>query len=430
VILRGGVVATLDPPRVERADLRVEGGRIVERAPAIEAPPGEDVLEVGGGLVLPGLVNAHTHLYSALARGLPAPAQPPRTFVEVLERVWWRLDRALDEESIYLSGLVGAIDAARSGTTVLFDHHSSPSAIAGSLGTLRRAIEEVGLRSVLCYETTDRNGPDGRDRGLAENAAFAAAAGSDVTRAMIGAHASFTLGEDGLAAVARLARETGAGVHVHVAEDRVDVDDCRARYGESLPGRLARHGLRGPRALWAHCVHLPPDEAREASAAGGWIAHNPRSNMNNAVGYAGFGLAGRTALGTDGIDEDLLAEARAAFLKMREGGRPDAFEAALALLAGGHRLAAEVFGLPFGALQVGGPADLAVFDYHPPTELHADNLAGHLLFGLDRSHVASVLVAGRVVLRDRRLTGVDERAVLARARRAATELWGRMQALP
>jgi putative selenium metabolism protein SsnA len=430
VIVRGGVVATFDPPRVERADLRVDSGRIVERAPALTAAAGEEVLDAGGGLVLPGLVNAHTHLYSALARGMPPPAAAPRTFVEVLERVWWRLDRALDEESIFLSGLVGAIDAVRSGTTVLVDHHSSPSAISGSLGSLRRAIEEVGLRSVLCYETTDRNGPEGRQRGLAENAAFAAAAGSDTTRAMVGAHASFTLDEDGLAAVARVSRETGAGVHIHVAEDRADVLDCRARYGETLPERLARHGLRGPRALWAHCVHLGPDDAREVSAAGAWIAHNPRSNMNNAVGYAGFGLAGRVALGTDGIDEDLLAEARAAFLKMRDGGRADAYETTLALLAGGHRLAAEVFGLPFGALQPGGPADLVVFDYHPPTELHADNLAGHLLFGLDRSHVASVLVAGRVVLRDRRITGVDERAVAARARAAATALWGRMQALP
>lgn len=430
MILRGGIVAALDPPRVERVDLRVDGGRIVERASAIAPLPGEDVLDVAGGLVLPGLVNAHTHLYSALARGMPAPAVPPRTFVEVLERVWWRLDRALDLESVYLSGLSGAIDAARSGTTVLFDHHSSPSAITGSLAVLRRAIEEVGLRSVLCYETTDRNGPGGRDAGLAENAAFAAAAGSETTRAMIGAHASFTLGEDGLSAVARLSRETGAGVHVHVAEDRADVEDCRARYGESPAERLARHGLRGPRALWAHCVHLHPDDARAASAAGAWIAHNPRSNMNNAVGYPAFGLGGRTALGTDGIDEDLLAETRAAFLKMRDGGRADAFEAALALLVGGHRLAAEVFGLPFGALQPGGPADLVVFDYHPPTELHADNLAGHLLFGLDRSHVASVLVAGRVVLRDRRLPRIDERAVAARARKAATDLWGRMRALP
>jgi cytosine/adenosine deaminase-related metal-dependent hydrolase len=164
VIVRGGVVATLDPPRVERADLRVEGGRIVERAPAIEVPPGEDVLEAGGGLVLPGLVNAHTHLYSALARGMPAPAPPPRTFVEVLERVWWRLDRALDEESIYLSGLCGAIDAARSGTTVLFDHHSSPSAIAGSLGMLASA--GVGGR-VDVYEPVHGSAPDIAGTGLA-----------------------------------------------------------------------------------------------------------------------------------------------------------------------------------------------------------------------------------------------------------------------
>ncbi|HET9315150.1 MAG TPA: amidohydrolase family protein, partial [Vicinamibacteria bacterium] len=349
--------------------------------------------------------------------------------VEVLERVWWRLDRALDDESIYLSGLLGAMEAARSGTTLLVDHHSSPSFIRGSLGLLRRAIEDVGLRSVLCYEVTDRNGTEGRDEGLHENAAFAGEATGDLTRAMVGAHASFTLSEDSLARIAGLA-QAGSGVHIHVAEDRADVEDCLARYGETLPQRLARHGLRGPRSLWAHCVHLGPGDAAETAAAGGWIAHNPRSNMNNAVGYASCGQTGRVALGTDGMDQDVLAEMRAAFLKMRECNRGDAYSAAVALLAGGHRLAAALFGLPFGALAPGGPADLVVCDYDPPTELHADNLAGHLLFGLDRSHVSSVLVAGRFVLRDRRLAHVDERLVHERVRRAAGALWQRMQLLP
>jgi putative selenium metabolism protein SsnA len=430
VILRGGLLASLDPPRVERADLRLGQGRIVERGPSLPSIPGEPELDVTSRLILPGLVNAHTHLYSAMARGMPAPASPPRNFVEVLERVWWRLDRALDEESIYLSGLLGAMEAARSGTTLLIDHHSSPSFIQGSLGLLRRAIEDVGLRSVLCYEVTDRNGLAGRDEGLDENEAFVASADGDLTRGLVGAHASFTLGEESLARVGALAQRTGSGVHVHVAEDRADLEDCQARYGEPLPQRLARHGLHGPRALWAHCVHLSAGDAAAAMAAGGWIAHNPRSNMNNAVGYATFDHSGRLTLGTDGMDQDVLAEMRAAFLKMRERNRPDAYGAAVSLVAGGHRLAAALFGLPFGALAPGGPADLVVCDYDPPTELHADNLAGHLLFGLDRSHVSSVLVAGRFVLRDRRLANVDERNVNERVRRAASALWRRMQLLP
>jgi putative selenium metabolism protein SsnA len=430
VILRGGLVASRDPPRVERVDLRIDRGRIVERGQSLPSLPGAAELDVTNRLILPGLVNAHTHLYSALARGMPAPAPAPRNFVEVLERVWWRLDRALDDESIYLSGLLGAMEAARSGTTLLVDHHSSPSWIRGSLGLLRRAIEEVGLRSVLCYEVTDRNGTPGRDEGLEENAAFVADATGDLTRGLVGAHASFTLSDDSLARIGGLAQAAGVGVHVHVAEDRADVDDCRARYGETLPQRLARHGLRGPRALWAHCVHLDPDQAADAASAGGWIAHNPRSNMNNAVGYAALAPSGRLVLGTDGMDQDVLAEARAAFLKMREGHRPDAYGAAVALLTGGHRLAAALFGLPFGALGPGSPADLVVCDYDPPTELTADNLAGHLLFGLDRSHVSSVLVAGRFVLRERRLANVDERNVNERIRRAAKALWHRMTLLP
>jgi putative selenium metabolism protein SsnA len=426
MLVKGAMVATLDPPRVEPGDLRIAQGRITERGSTLTPHDGEEVLTREGALVLPGLVNAHTHLYSALARGMPGPGAPPRTFVEVLERVWWRLDRALDEESVYLSGLVGAIEAALSGTTLLIDHHSSPGFISGSLAALQRAVEEVGLRSVLCYEGTARNGPEGRQAGLAENAAFGAREESPLTKGMIGAHASFTLGEEALAALGALAERTGRSVHIHVAEDRADVEDCLAHYGEAVPARLHRHGLLTARALFAHCVHLTESEVGFVHTNGGWIAHNPRSNMNNHVGYANTEALRRGALGTDGMDEDLLAEARAAFLKMRDAGRPDAFGATLELLAGGHRLAAALFGLPFGKLDQGGPADLVVFDYRSPTPLHADNLAGHLLFGLDRSHVRDVMVAGRFVVRERQVQTVDAAAAYARAREAARALWDRM----
>jgi putative selenium metabolism protein SsnA len=429
MLLRGATLLALDPPSAEAADLRVEGERIVARGAGLSPSAAEEVVPLDGALVLPGLVNAHTHLYSALARGMPGPKAHPRNFVEILERVWWRLDRALDEESVHLSGLVGAVEAALSGTTVLVDHHASPSFIRGSLTALRRAIEEVGIRSVLCYEVTDRNGTEGRDLGIEENVALLRSGTSALTRGMVGAHASFTLSEESLARLAGAVRDTGSSLHVHVAEDLADVEHCRSAHGCSLPERLSRHGLVASRTILAHCVHLTPSEVEDVHARGGWVAHNPRSNMNNFVGYAPTSAMKRAALGTDGMDEDMLAEARTAFLKMRDAGRPDAFSAALQLLAGGHRLAAALFGLPFGQLDAGAPADLVVLDYAAPTPLHSGNVGGHLLFGLDRSHVASVMVAGRWVVRDRRVVNVDVQRAYERARAAAQALWSRMEKL-
>jgi putative selenium metabolism protein SsnA len=426
MLLKDARLATFDPPRVDEADLRIEGDRIVERGRPLARRPGEEFVELDGGVVMPGLVNAHTHLYSALARGMPGPPAAPRSFLEVLQRVWWRLDRALDADSVHLSGLVGAVEAARSGTTLIIDHHSSPSFIRGSLGELQRALEEVGLRSALCYEVTDRNGREGRDLGVEENVTFARERASPLTRGLVGAHASFTLGDEALQMLARAVAETGSSIHIHVAEDRVDVEDARARHGGTVVERLDRHGLLASRALLAHCVHLGGEEVQAVHAKGCWIAHNPRSNMNNAVGYAPTAELRRAALGTDGMDEDMFAEMRVAYLKMREAGRDDAVPATLQLVAGGHRLAAALFGLPFGKLDAGAPADVVLLDYRPPTELHADNLAGHLLFGVDRSHIRSVIVAGRWVVRDRRLAAVDEAGVFARARAAAPDLWGRM----
>jgi putative selenium metabolism protein SsnA len=429
MLLKDATVATLDPPNLEPACLRVEGPRIVERAATLTPVRGEDVVGLQGALVLPGLVNAHTHIYSSLARGMPGPAEPSRSFVAILEKVWWRLDRALDEESVYVSGLVGAIEAARSGTTLLFDHHASPSFIRGSLPTLRRAVEEVGLRSVLCYETTDRNGLDGRDAGIAESRDFLAGGPTALTLGMVGAHASFTLSDESLEGLSAAVRDTRSSLHVHAAEDRADVEDSRRRAGVGVVERLRRHGLLGPRAILVHAVHLTKLELEEAQAAGAWLVHCPRSNMNNAVGHAPTEAFRRAALGTDGLDADMLAEARAAFLGMRDAGREEALAATLELLVGGHRLASTFFDDRYGSLGPGAPADLVVLDYPPPTPLTAENLAGHLLWGVDRSHVRSTMVAGRFVLRDRRIATVDEASVFARARLTAERLWSRMRRL-
>jgi putative selenium metabolism protein SsnA len=426
MLLRNAVLVSLDPPRVEAGDLRIAGPRIVERAPQLAPLADEEVVDLGDRIVMPGLVNAHTHLYSSLARGMPSPDPPPRSFVQILERVWWRLDRALDEESLYVSGLCGAAEAALSGTTLLVDHHSSPGFLRGSLATLARATEEVGLRSVLCYEVTDRNGLEGARAGIEENIAFHRDRETDLTRGMMGGHASLTLSEQSMNWLAEAVRETGTSLHIHVAEDLADLDDCRDRYGLTLLERLDHHGLIVSRTILAHCVHMTEGEIGQINRQGGWIAHNPRSNMNNAVGHARAASMKRAALGTDGVDQDLFAEARACYLKLRDTGRGDAAEIAFGLLVGGHRLAAALFGLPFGKLDQGGPADLLVLDYAPPTPLTAASLPAHLLFGLSRSHVESVLVAGRWVVRDRRLQALDPRKLATRGRAAAIALWERM----
>src|SRR6187397_1842655 len=235
MLLTGATLVGLDPAHVEGADLRIDGERIAERGHGLR---GGEAVDLTGCLVLPGLVNAHTHLYSALARGMPWPSPPPRSFIEILEKVWWRLDRALDEDAVFHSAMAGAIEAARSGTTMLIDHHSSPSFVAGSLDVIRSAVEAVGLRSVLCYEVTDRNGTAGRDAGLAESERFLSSSPGPLTRGMVGAHASFTLSDDSLGRLSALAASAVSGVHIHVAEDRADVEDCGARHGLSLLDRL------------------------------------------------------------------------------------------------------------------------------------------------------------------------------------------------
>jgi putative selenium metabolism protein SsnA len=427
MLLRGATLASFDPPHVEVADLRIEGDRITTRGLSLAPQSGEDVADLTGALVIPGLVNAHTHLYRTLARGMPWPQDARRTLLQILERVWWRLDLALDEEAVTLSALAGGTEAALSGTTLLIDHHSSPSWIRGSLGAVKRGLEQVGLRSVLCYEVTDRNGTEARHFGIEENIEFQKGEQTPLTRGMVGAHASFTLASETMEGLLWAVQQTGSSLHVHVAEDSFDADDCHRRYSLPLTERFFRHGLIASRTIFAHCVHLTAGQIEEVHRHGGWVAHNPRSNMNHGVGHAPTAAMRRAALGTDGLDEDVFAEAQAAYLKMRDAGRGDASQAVLEMVAGGHRLAAVLFGLPFGKLDAGGPADLVVLDYAPVTPLRSDTLAAHLVNGIGRAHVKDVYVAGRPVVRDRKVVSLDAAAVRGRAVGVAERLWARMR---
>lgn len=424
-VLEGGLL--VDPVRGVLRDgaLAVADGRITS-----EAVAGAARVDVSGCVVMPGWVCAHHHLYSALARGMPGPPEPPRTFPEILERIWWRLDRALDPETISLSALLGAVEAARAGTTTIIDHHASPYAIAGSLDLVAGAIEEAGLRGVVCYEVTDRHGSARGREGIAENVRFLGRGDRPRIRGMMGAHASFTIGPETMEALVAEAARLRARVHIHLAEDRIDEHDALQRYGMRTVHRLDRAGVLTPGALVAHGVHLDESEQQVLRASGAWLAHNPRSNMNNGVGYAPVTrLGGRVALGTDGIDGDMFAEARACYLKAREASWETGPAFAVDRLTAGAALAGDLFGEPLlGTLADGAPADLVVLDYRSPTPLAAGNLAGHLIFGMSAARVRDVMVAGGWVVRNRRHELVDEANLAARCRPAAARLWSRMEA--
>ena len=424
--------------------MRVEEGRVTARAPQLAAREGEEIVYLNGKLLMPGMACGHTHLYSALARGMPAPPRAPSSFTEILELIWWRLDRALDEETIYWSALSGAMDAARAGTTCLFDHHASPSFIGGSLKIVREAIQKVGLRGVLCYEVTDRGGTRKRDEGLEENRAFLKSLGGasnqaldaesqngsrhhPLFRGMVGAHASFTLSDRSLDSCALLMQEFDAGLHIHAAEDACDIDDAREKYAAGVVERLASHGALNSKTILAHGTHLDEREIDLAREAGVWFAHNPRSNMNNRVGYAPVTKFGdRIVLGTDGIGGDMFDEVRTAFFKGRDGRTGLEAGDWMQVLANSQRMASEAFGFDLGGLRAGSAADLIVLDYESPTPIVTENLAWHLVFGVTWSWVESVMVAGKFIIRDR-VSSLDHEDIYTEARKASEKLWARLK---
>jgi putative selenium metabolism protein SsnA len=424
------VVTSLDPPRVEPGNVVVEDGRVAEVSDR-PASDGVDVIDCSRCVVIPGNVCAHHHLYSALARGMPYDLAPPEDFVQVLQRIWWRLDRVLDQPSNRASALTGGADALLAGTTTIVDHHASPNAIEGQLDVIGAALTELGARSVLCYEVTDRDGAERAAAGLAENRRLLARVGDRLVRGMVGAHASFTLSDETLDACVGLAREHGVGIHVHAAEDAADEADSSGRFGTGVIQRLADAGALDGRTLLAHCVHVDPSEIELIGESGATVAHNARSNMNNRVGHAPVGSFPRLALGTDGIDGDVFAESCAAFWRAREADPSIGPAWILGAVAGSARVAGVCFDEPLlGRIEAGAPADLVVLDYDPPTPLGADDLASHWAYGFSSRLVRDVIVAGEVVVRDRRLTRADAREIRSLAREQASRLWERVARTP
>ena len=405
---------------------------------AVEIPSSIERVDGRGKLAIPGLINAHTHLYSSLARGMGLPGFSPASFTQILEQLWWRLDKALEDDSVRTSALIGAMEAARCGVTTLIDHHASPHAISGSLDAVHDAVcEQVGLRAALCYEVSDRDGVSFRDQGIDENMRFLSKMMPQDPQcaAQFGLHASFTLSDETLSRVAEQLPED-ASVHIHVAEGPEDETQCVAKHGIRVVERLDRFGILRPNSILVHCLHLNEKEKDLVAQRDAIVVHNPRSNMNNAVGL--FDLDGflsrnvLTGLGTDGLGANVLEEVFTAGL-LQKHSRADSlaapFPALQRLLFDNNPAIVErLFGIKVGRIAPGCPADIALVDYTPPTPLTADNVLGHLLFGISvhSLRVSELFVAGRLILRDGRFLNLDEETIYAHAREQAKTLWKRI----
>jgi putative selenium metabolism protein SsnA len=436
-------LATLgdNPQLVEDGALLIQDGLIVALGATDELAtryPAAEHWDAAGQLVLPASICAHTHFYGAFARGMAVPGEPAANFPQILERLWWRLDKALTLEDVRYSALVCLVDAIRHGTTTLIDHHASPNSIEGSLDAIAGAVEQSGLRASLCYEVTDRDGPERAKAGIKENIRFAesrSAIRRSSLAASFGLHASLTLSDETLADCVAAARDLDLGFHVHVAEDKADQEDALRRSGKRVVHRLHDAGVLGPKTIAVHCVHVDESEIDRLAETGTWVTHQPRSNMNNGVGVAPveqmLGAGVNVGLGNDGFSNQMFAEMKAAYLVHKLDQRdPRAMpgDVVVRLAYADNARLARIFwpDLRLGELQEGASADLVFLDYHPTTPLMAGNLPWHILFGVEASAVTATVCAGQVLMRDRVLLTLDEEAITARSRELAARAWERI----
>jgi putative selenium metabolism protein SsnA len=449
MLITHGTLVTMGTPNEVMADgaLYVEGDRIAAIGPSAELEaryPQAGRLDAAGRLVMPGLICAHTHFYGAFARGMGLPGEPAANFPEILEKLWWRLDKALWPEDVRYSALVCLVDAIRHGTTTLIDHHASQRSIAGSLDEIAAAVDQAGVRACLCYEVTDRDGEEAARAGIEENVRFLRVArarqrsGDNRIAATFGLHASLTLSEKTLERCVDAAEPLETGFHIHVAEDKADVRESLRVSGLRVVERLKKERILGPKTIAAHCVHVDRLETELLLDSETMVVHNPRSNMNNAVGTADLPwmlhIGIPVGLGNDGFTNNMFTEMAAAYLVHKQAsGDPRTLPADRVLqMEWEHnaRIARTFFpglGQQFGQLAVGAPADLILMDYDPPTPLTAGNLPWHVLFGIDGTGVDTTIVAGQVLMRGRELLTLDGKAIMARARELAGRLWQRFR---
>ena len=442
LLIGNGAVVTRDEGNPFLADgcVAVRGKTIAEvgrTAETREKYPGARFIDARGGVIMPGFINAHMHYYSAFSRGFGGKGDvpPAENFAQVLERLWWRLDKALTLEASYYSALVCMIDCIKNGTTTVIDHHASPYAVRGSLFRIADAARETGVRSCLSYEVSDRDGEEIMREGVRENIDFikyASGKDDDLLAGMFGLHASMTLSDETLGFCASEMSGRPSGYHVHVAEGPGDEPDSEEKYGKRIIERFRDFGVTGDRSIAVHCIHVNEAEKEILRESGTAVVHNPESNMGNAVGCCPvldmFGKGVLLGLGTDGYVSDMLQSYKMAnALHKHANGHPNcAWSELPAMLFENNAVIAErCFGTPIGRLAPGYSADVIVSDYLPPTELSDKNINGHLLFGVGGRSVTATVARGAVLMENRSVLCADEAEIAAKAREAAKKVWER-----
>ncbi|WKZ38235.1 MAG: putative aminohydrolase SsnA [Anaerolineales bacterium] len=442
LITNANIITWESPNRIlQNHAVYVEGSRIKEigttRVLTAKYPKAKTT-DAHGQYVMPGNICAHTHFYGAFARGMAIPGPAPKDFPEILQKLWWPLDRSLDAEAVRYSALVCLVDAVKHGTTTLIDHHASPNFIDGSLDVIAEAVDKSGLRGVLCYEVTDRDGNEKANAGINENIRFLKRLSSEPhprLAATFGLHASLTLSGATLQAC-RSAAPDGSGFHVHTAEHESDEYDSLTKSDMRVIDRLQKHNILGPNTITAHGVHFDAREMEILNETRTWLTHQPRSNMNNGVGVAQvesmMRLGINVCLGNDGFSNAMWEEWKTAYLlhkvHHRDPRRMGGYDVTQMAVYNNAALAGMFFpATPIGQIVPGAAADLIFVDYHPYTPLTDGNLPWHIIFGFQQSMVTSTMVAGKFAMKDRKLLTLDEEEIAARAREIAPRIWQRYE---
>jgi len=436
LLITNGHLVTLDNNDrfIENGSILIEGNHIVDVGQFdADKYTVDRTIDARGSLIMPGLINAHHHLYSTFARGFTPPGPPARNFEETLKNLWWKLDKALDEEDVYYSALLAVMHAARAGCTTIVDHHASPSCVEGSLDQVERAFRDVGLSGCLSYEVSDRNRPG---EGIEENERFIRKcqdSDDDQIVALFGLHALLTLGTRTLDRCAEIGHSLDAGFHVHAAEDEIDVTTAMERYGRGIMDRFLDFGIAGSKTIFVHGVQFASRELDLLRSTNSMLVNNPESNMNNGLGVAPIldmlkhGVL--VGVGTDGMSSHMISQARAMYLHQRTYHRDPtvAFgEACDILLKNNREICNRLFHEPRGMLATGQLADIIIPDYVPFTPLTADTFYGHLLFGLSFTRVRTTISRGEIVVDEGRLAHLDEDEIRAKCAERATRIWNRI----
>lgn len=395
-----------------------------------------EFIDAKGKVIMPGLINTHHHIYSAFARGMDNKEEPSQNFNEILERLWWKLDKKLTLEDTRYSAYTTYIDCIKNGVTTVFDHHASPMNITNSLFTIGEVAKELGIRTSLCYEVSDRDGIEITNEGIAENVNFIKYANkddSDMIKGLFGLHASFTLSDETLEKCAKEIEGLNSGFHVHVAEGITDVHDSLKNNGKRIVERLFDYGILGEKTLAVHCVHINNREMDLLKATNTNVVNNPESNMGNAVGCAPvleiLNKGINIGMGTDGYTSDMF-ESMKVFPIIQRHNRCNpsvAFNETFKLLFENNRnIANRYFKKELGILKEGAYADVIIVDYNPLTPMNSSNLFGHMLFGFTGRSVITTIINGKIVMKDRELINIDEEKIFAESREVAQRLWKKM----